>query len=183
MTRAFDFPHYLKSPLWRSAENEASYLFGSLACAAEQTFRLIYRSIFLNCDVRNYFRHRVMATEPPESSGFSPVLTSFTASLTQEQNDDFKYCTLDDLKVAIDAVQKKQASEKKMRNLARLKSFLDAMEQYGKIREIFLNTSNIIAYIWVSHNPSWKLSCILLTCRKGPTKFLLQVPVPNFPLR
>lgn len=39
----------------------------------------------------------------------------------------------------------------------RLNSFLEAMEQYGKVIEVFLNNSEFISFIW------------------GPAKFLLQV--------
>ena len=90
-----------------------------------------------------------MTAEPSQLGGFRQVLTDFKNSLTKEQKDDFELSTLEDLQAAIDAIQKKQASEKKMRNLNRLKSFLEAMEQYGKVIEVFLNTSCFIAFIWV----------------------------------
>ena len=90
-----------------------------------------------------------MATDPSQLGGFSRALTNFTKSLSKEQSDEFKFSTLEDLQVAIANIQERQASEKKMRNLNRLKSFLEAMEQYGKVIEVFLNTSNFIAFIWV----------------------------------
>jgi hypothetical protein len=76
-------------------------------------------------------------------------LTDFTNYLTNEQKDDFELSTLEDLQAEIDAIQKKQASEKKMRNLTRLRCYLEAMEEYGKVIEVFLNTSNFIAFVWV----------------------------------
>ena len=85
----------------------------------------------------------------PQVGEFSRVLMNFTDSLTEEQQNDFKFSTLEDLKAAINTIQEKQASEKKMQNLTRLKSFLEVIEQYGKVVEVFLNTSNFIAFIWV----------------------------------
>ena|SRR6266536_6115727 len=90
-----------------------------------------------------------MATGPSQLGEFTRVLTRFTDCLTEEQENDFKFSTLEDLQAAIFAIQKKQASEKRMRNLTRLRSFLEAMEQYGTIIEVFLNTSQFIAFIWV----------------------------------
>ena len=80
---------------------------------------------------------------------FNRVLTSFTQSLTKEQQDDFRFSTLEDLQIAINDTQEKQGSEKKMRNLTRLRSFLEAVEQYGKVVEVFLNTSEFVAFVWV----------------------------------
>jgi hypothetical protein len=91
----------------------------------------------------------MIAADPAQLGGFSRVLTDFTDSLTKEQKDDFEFSTLGDLQAAIDSIQKKQASEKKMRNLTRLKSFLEVMEQYGMVIEVFLNTPCFIAFIWV----------------------------------
>jgi len=89
-------------------------------------------------------------TDPSRQvSEFTRVLADFARSLTEEQQNDFRFSTLEDLKAAINIIQEKQASEKKMQNLTRLKSFLEAIEQFGKVVEVFLNTSNFIAFIWV----------------------------------
>ncbi|KAI9779019.1 MAG: hypothetical protein M1816_003779 [Peltula sp. TS41687] len=90
-------------------------------------------------------------------SSFSRALMNFTNTLSEERKDDFRFSTLADLHSTIHEIQRKQASVKKMRNMARLSSFLEAMEQYGKVIEVFLNTSEFVAFIW------------------GPVKFLLQV--------
>jgi transcriptional/translational regulatory protein YebC/TACO1 len=80
---------------------------------------------------------------------FCRVLESFKATLSQDDKDEFKLSTLDDLKLEILAIQEKQASERKMKNSARLKSFLEAMEQYDEVVKVFLNASEILAFIWV----------------------------------
>lgn len=80
---------------------------------------------------------------------FSVVLQSFVDTLTEEQKNDLKFSTLEDFQTTIVVIQNRQGSEKKMRNLARLRCFLEAMEQYGKVIEVFVNTSELIGFIWV----------------------------------
>jgi len=58
---------------------------------------------------------------------------------------DFK-----DVEETIRRIERDQRMKKKMQNLVRIKPFLEGMKQYGGIIEVFLNTSNIIVYIWVS---------------------------------
>lgn len=84
-------------------------------------------------------------------STFQKSLIAFKAKagLTQAELKDFQLTSLDDLKHQISIIQNDQRKSKNMRYLKRLGPFLDAMEQYGKIIEVFLNVSDIIAFIWV----------------------------------
>jgi hypothetical protein len=81
---------------------------------------------------------------------FRRTLDEFKRDLKDGERLDFEYTTLHDLQDAIDLIQSQQASERKMRNLGRLKCILEAFEQYGKVIEVFLNTSEFVAFIWVS---------------------------------
>ena len=85
------------------------------------------------------------------------VLSSFTKRLTPKELDDFQSTTLKDVRLEIDRIQAEQASRKEMMNMPRIQSFLEAMEQFGKVIEVFLNSSQFVAFIW------------------GPVKFVLQV--------
>jgi hypothetical protein len=90
-----------------------------------------------------------MACNQSEIGEFSLSLKSFVDTLTEEQKNDFRFSTLEDFKTAAAAIQNLQGSGKKMRNLARLRCFLEAMEQYGKVIEVFVNTSELVGFIWV----------------------------------
>lgn len=70
---------------------------------------------------------------------------------------DFRNTTYKDLCWQIELIQQKQEARKNMMNLARIRSFLEAMEQFGKVIEVFLNLADMVAFIW------------------GPMKFLLLV--------
>lgn len=91
-----------------------------------------------------------MAARPsPQDGAFRQALKGFTDTLTPDEADDFRLSSLDDLRTAILEIQAKQASEKRMRDLTRLQSFSEAMEQYGNIIEVFLNTTEFVAFVWV----------------------------------
>jgi hypothetical protein len=90
-----------------------------------------------------------MASNQPQLGLFSLYLQSFVETLTDEQKNEFKFSTLEDFQAAIVAIQNRQSSVRKMRNLARLRCFLEAMDQYGKVIEVFVNASELVCFIWV----------------------------------
>ena len=93
-----------------------------------------------------------MTTNSPiSSSSFDEGLENFRlkSGLTYQELFDMEMTTLPDLQRALASMQKTQQGSKKMMHLKRLQPFLDAMEQYGEILNIFVNTSKILAFIWV----------------------------------
>lgn len=98
-----------------------------------------------------------MTTRVPPSLAFRSALTKFRARLTGPQLVDFEKMTYEQLCIDIDRIQQEQEKFKTMVNLQRIQSFLEAMENFGKVIEVFLNVSDVIAFLW------------------GPTKFLLLV--------
>ncbi|RDL38798.1 uncharacterized protein BP5553_03138 [Venustampulla echinocandica] len=96
-----------------------------------------------------------MTTNGP--SAFETVLANFRSRLTKTELDEFQFCTLEDVQQTIVDIQAKQDKKRETRNLSRILGFLEAMSQFEKVIEIFLNTSEIVAFVW------------------GPLKFLLLV--------
>lgn len=82
-------------------------------------------------------------------SGFQRALARFKSQLSPGEQEEFGFTSLRDVQKTIVNIQSTQGSERKMRNLTRIKAFLEAMEQYGKIVEVFLNTSEFLAFVWV----------------------------------
>jgi hypothetical protein len=70
--------------------------------------------------------------------------------LKQTEKEQFQWTDFDSLKTSIKEIQAEQASKNKMRNWGRLKAFLEGMEQYEKLIEVFLNASDYLAFVWVS---------------------------------
>jgi len=86
----------------------------------------------------------------PGSKVFEDALSDFRKGLSKKEIVQFQWVDFKDVEETIRGIEHDQKMKKKMQNLARIKPFLEGMKQYGKIIEVFLNTSNIIAYIWVS---------------------------------
>jgi len=88
---------------------------------------------------------------------FQQVLASFCSRLTREELEDFKFSDLSHVKTEILKIQHEQGQKKALQNLPRIKRFLEAMNEYGRVIEVFLNASEFLCFIW------------------GPMKFCLQV--------
>ncbi|KAK6850744.1 hypothetical protein PG987_000378 [Apiospora arundinis] len=90
-------------------------------------------------------------------SEFARAITEFKrdAGLSREQLDQFQLGSLDDLHRAMGNIQRNQAHDRKLRYLRRLDPFLKSMKEYEKVIEVFLNASEILAFVW------------------GPLKFIL----------
>jgi len=69
-----------------------------------------------------------MASNGPPVTGFQRVLAKFSSRLTREEEEDFRFTTLDDVHQAIVDIQVRQASRKSMRNLTRVLAFVEVMD-------------------------------------------------------
>ncbi|KAF1956409.1 hypothetical protein CC80DRAFT_446319 [Byssothecium circinans] len=92
-----------------------------------------------------------------QSVSFQLALERFKKSLSPKEKKQFGTTTFDDLQLAADEIQKQHASTKKMQSMRRLEGFLEAMKEYDKVIQVFVNTSEVLAFVW------------------GPMKFLLQI--------
>jgi hypothetical protein len=81
---------------------------------------------------------------------FENALIKFRASLTEKQRSDFAPCTLKDVQTAIDEIQVRLGSQRRLRNMKRIAKFIEAMTQLGQVVEVFLNVENTVAFVWVS---------------------------------
>lgn len=90
------------------------------------------------------------------NSTFQKALDRLQDSLTDKQRQEFRGTTLNDVKQQIQKIQDKYGSTKRLRNMARLSKFLEAMEQLEQVVSVFLNVSSSVAFVWVS--------CVAQTC-------------------
>ncbi|KAJ5373531.1 hypothetical protein N7517_005537 [Penicillium concentricum] len=91
------------------------------------------------------------------TSLFERSLEAFKKDLNKKERDNFKISTLEDLEQCLTQLQVKHRSQRRVQNLNRLKPFLEALNQFGKVVEVFCNSSEIVPFIW------------------GPVKFLLLI--------
>lgn len=88
---------------------------------------------------------------------FKAALVKFRARLSGTQLTEFQSTTYEQLCQEIIRIQHDQENQKTLMNLSRIQSCLEAMNQFGKVIEVFLNVSDVVAFVW------------------GPIKFLLLV--------
>ena len=91
-----------------------------------------------------------MATASAEPA-FSRSLADFKKRLSQQDCERFSLTTFDDLKIAIDKIQREQGLRRSYRNLNKIKPFISTLQQYALVIEQFVNAkSDFLAFIWVS---------------------------------
>ena len=85
------------------------------------------------------------------SSAFSRVLQAFQTRLSSWDIDNFRFTTFEDLRDAIKDIQEEQAGRQGLRNLNKIRPFLNSLEQYSRVIEVFVNAKpEILAFLWVS---------------------------------
>ncbi|KAI9663834.1 MAG: hypothetical protein M1821_007324 [Bathelium mastoideum] len=89
-------------------------------------------------------------------SAFEKTVVEFQNDLKPEEKRNFEFTRLDDVKAVIISIQEDQENRRTLRHLERIRPFLDAMESFSHVIEVYLNASQFVCYIW------------------GPLKFLLQ---------
>lgn len=102
-----------------------------------------------------------MASQPQiQATAFQLALHKFKTSLSDNEKRQFGATTLHDLNIAIETIQQKQRSEKKLRAMGKLGRFLEGMKEYDKIVTVFLNTSELLAFVWVRIHHTVTRFCI-----------------------
>ncbi|OAP56381.1 hypothetical protein AYL99_09560 [Fonsecaea erecta] len=99
------------------------------------------------------------ATPAPSAASriFEDELRKFKNRLDGKQLRGFECTSLKNVEDALEDIQKRQEAQRELRNLTRIRRFLEAIEQFGRVIEVFTNSSQYVGYLW------------------GPLKFLLQV--------
>lgn len=106
------------------------------------------------------------------------AIEKFRKSLTDEQKNLFVASSVDNVKNEIQSIQERHGSKKKLRSLNRLSKFLEAMTQIEQLVQIFLNVSEVVAFVWVRMTLLGQLNnspTCTLTSLQGPIKLALMV--------
>lgn len=82
-------------------------------------------------------------------SAFHTALKQFKDGLDHAEKESFKLVKLEDLLGEIDNLQARLLRQRRGRNLARLRHFIEAIDQLGRVVEVFANSSEFVAFVWV----------------------------------
>lgn len=115
-------------------------------------------STFVSCE---------MSTQKSPANIFENSLNRFKIGLSDREKEDFELTSLDEVHGVVLKIQETHASELKMQNMNRLSSFLEGMEQYGSVIEVFLNASSFIAFVWVSSSSGYQRSPSSFACLRS----------------
>lgn len=92
------------------------------------------------------------AGNPVPLCEFETSLEEFkkNAQFSADELQEFTFADINGLRSTIKRFQTEQEVKRRMRNMKRLELFLQTMEQYGQTVDVFVNTSEILAFVWVS---------------------------------
>lgn len=100
------------------------------------------------------------------SSALNAPLLRLQRILTPTEHQDFQFTSHSDLLRAIEDIQQQQVKNTKLRCWAKIKPFLESMEQYGKVIEVFSNATSLLAFVWVCRRDFYLLSLLDASERK-----------------
>lgn len=112
-------------------------------------------------------------SSPHSPPAFSRSLKVFKSQLSIRDAKAFEVETLNDLRIAVEGVQREQAHRRGYRNLNKIKPLVDFLHQYARVIEQFVSAKpDFLAFIWVSRLPDFRPSTKIY---QGPIKFCIQV--------
>ncbi|KAK4163147.1 hypothetical protein QBC43DRAFT_379444 [Cladorrhinum sp. PSN259] len=82
------------------------------------------------------------------NQSFERSLERFRARLSVDQKKEFEMASINEVKETIVKIQDRIGPEKKLRNLARLRGFLEGMKQVEEAVQPFLNTDRVVGFVW-----------------------------------
>jgi hypothetical protein len=96
------------------------------------------------------------------------IQSDFSARLTEIEQEEFKSIGLIDVYDSLSPIQDDQARRKTMRNVMRAKRFLEAMDEFGKTFEIFLNNNPPLSFILGANESLSPGKSLMLSLLLGP---------------
>lgn len=85
-----------------------------------------------------------------QAHNFDLVLSKFKSSLAPEELPAFEFTTLPELYTEMRTIERKHASERRLKAMKRLDKFLEGMQDYDKTIQVFVNSSAYVGFVWVS---------------------------------
>jgi hypothetical protein len=108
----------------------------------------------------------------PLPASFTRGLAHFQKRLSAELIEEFQFASFQSLQEAIQNIQKEQAQKQSLRNLNKIRPFLNGLAQSSKIIELFINMQPLLAAIWVSFTELDILIIQNLTTKAGTNQIL-----------
>jgi hypothetical protein len=82
-------------------------------------------------------------------TGFEHVFRDFVCHLTSTEKAEFAEATPRALNTTIAVIQKRQRANKELKDMTRLKGFIEQVTTYHEVLDVCLGVPNVIAFLWV----------------------------------
>jgi hypothetical protein len=143
--------------------------------AARQTHR-VRVSAFTNPGIAQGIPAVTSETRDP----FQEALDTFKSKLTAADRRNFSIASRQQLEEALDKIQSDQHTGRKLKNMNRLSAFLEGMETFGKVINVYCQASEIVAFLWVriafqGLYPNLRAQVDEHSVLQGPVKLVLLV--------
>jgi len=84
------------------------------------------------------------------AASFHPQLEGLQRPTRKRDIEAFELATYEDLKIAVDVIQREQSQRQGLRNLNKLRPLLEFLRQYSLVIEQFVTAkADFLAFIWV----------------------------------
>ncbi|KAF3765675.1 hypothetical protein M406DRAFT_289896 [Cryphonectria parasitica EP155] len=82
------------------------------------------------------------------ADSFERALRKFKQNLSPSLVRKFSICKLEDVKQTIRDIQDQQGKAGRLRNMRRLDEFIEAMNQFGGVIDVFVNANQFVCFVW-----------------------------------
>src|SRR6266498_2275407 len=89
------------------------------------------------------------ATQSPQST-LDRAFSKLKQSVTSSDSITFQSTTLEDVWIAAEDIQTIQRQRHSLRNMNRIRPFLDILEKYSRVIEVLCNGTPYLPWVWVS---------------------------------
>ena len=83
------------------------------------------------------------------ASDIKEAFSKLKDSISSQDAQDFQSTTLQDVRSAAHKIEQQQAQRQSLRNMRRIEPFLNFMESYSRVIEVFCQGFSPMAWVWV----------------------------------
>ncbi|TEA11264.1 hypothetical protein C8034_v007861 [Colletotrichum sidae] len=99
---------------------------------------------------------------------FENELQRFKSELKSKEKDYFKFTTKEEFVRELDVLQTKLHAGRRQQNMTKLQGFIEAMMQFGKVIDVFCQTSEVVAFVWKNNFAAIGRSLLLQLLEHSP---------------
>jgi hypothetical protein len=133
----------------KAMEIAASYTYNMRNISPAQSHQLEQPDVLEAVSIHSTTSPESSFRERPADTGFEYVFRDFECHLTLAEQADFAETTPRTLNATIALIQKRQRAKRELKDLTRLKGFIEQVSTYNEVLDVCLGVPDVVAFIWV----------------------------------